>query len=316
MLARGLVLSFAGAFGALACAGCSGGAVPGGQTLGPASPGAVQSVRHGWISPAAKKLKLLYVSDYTQNLILIYQQGATGNGPIGEILDGVSQPQGIAVDSSGTLYVANEGNNTIAEYPAGSTSPSMTLSTDITSPLDVTVDSKGVIYVIEGSSDLVVEFKPGSDTPDAVVSIVHPSEGTNAKNDDLFVTHNQSSVGRVDQCKPLKTKCKDLGIGVEFAQGIALDLKGNLLVGDYFGGVIDIYAPGTNTPFRTIPTPEEEPGKLAFDSNDATLYMADPANFTVRLIDYASGDQITSFTFGSGDELEGVALFPGQKPGK
>ena len=46
------------------------------------------------------------------------------------------------------------------------------------------------------------------------------------------------------------------------------------------------------------------------------LYMADPANFAIRLFDYASGTELSSFTFGSADELEGVALFPGQKPGK
>ncbi len=62
-------------------------------------------------------MKLLYVTDYTGSIVLIYKQGATGAGPIGEIVTGIDQPQGDAVDKSGTLYVANEGNNTVTEYP-------------------------------------------------------------------------------------------------------------------------------------------------------------------------------------------------------
>ena len=256
------------------------------------------AARHGWISPAAKKQKLLFVSDYSASIILIYLQGATGSGPVGEIVAGIANPQGIAVDASGTLYVANAGNNTVAEYPAGSVSPSVTLSTGISDPLDVSVDSNGIVYITEpGTSGMLLEFKPGSTSPDAALSIPHASVSTNAKNNDAYVTN--SSDGGVLRCKPLKTKCKSLGIAVQFSQGIAIDSQGNLLVGDTFGGVIDIYAPGQTTPFRTITTTYEQPKELALDTKDQTLYMADPANAAVDLFDYASGSLISTFTFGS-----------------
>ena len=277
------------------------------------------TVRHGWISPMAKKMKLTYVSDYTASIVLIYAQGSESAGPIGEIVNGISNPQGIAVDSAGTLYVANQGNNTVTEYPAGATDPSVTLSNSISRPLDVSVDKNGILYVGESSSSTVLEFKPGSTSPDTTVSISKPSGLTNAKNNDLYLTYNisfSSAGGAVARCKPLKKKCSDLGIVVGFAQGMAIDSQGNLLVGDAFAEVIDIFAPGQTTPFRTITTHYEEPSKFAFNSNDSVLYMADPANFAIRLFDYASGTELSSFTFGPADELEGVALFPGQKPGK
>jgi hypothetical protein len=306
-------LIFAGTCTALALASCSGGAPPG----VPAGAMGWSAARHGWISPAARHEKLVYVSDYTEGIILIYKQGETGQGPIGEITDAIDAPEGIAVDKSGTLYVANQGNNTVTEYPAGSESPSVTLSTDITKPLDVSVDSQGIVYITEGSANTILEFKPGSTKPDATVSLMHPSEATNVKNDDLYVTYNESSAGKVARCKPLATTCKDLGIsGVELAQGIAIDLHGDLLVGDVYKEVIDIYKRRQTMPFRTIAVTNEQPGKLALNITDATLYMADPANFAVRLFDYATGDQESAFTYGPADELEGVALFPGQRPGR
>ena len=113
----------------LLCGGTSGASSRAAAGHGPALH--QNTVRHGWISPRAKKMKLIYVSDYTQSLILIYPQGGESSGPIGEIVNGISNPQGIAVDSAGTLYVANQGNNTITEYPFGATDPSVTLSNSI-----------------------------------------------------------------------------------------------------------------------------------------------------------------------------------------
>ncbi len=307
-------LSLLGACAALVLGGC------GGSTAGTAIPSGaeVAAARHGWMSPLAKKKKekLLYVTDYTSSVVLIYQQGDTGAGPIGEIVTGVSTPEGEAVDKSGTLYVANYGNNTVTEYPKGASSPSVTLSNGISKPRDVSVDSSGILYVADGSASEILEFKPGSTSPDATVSITHPSDLTNAKNGDLYVTYNESSTGRAATCKPLATTCTDLGISVGLAQGIAIDLQGNLLVGDYYGQVIDIYKPGQTAPFRQITTKLEEPAKLALDTKDKTLYQADPANFSVDIYNYKAGTQESTFTFGSGNELEGVALAPGQKPGK
>jgi sugar lactone lactonase YvrE len=308
-------LLLASACGWLVFAGCSSSASPG--MPGASQPGGstAQSTRHGWISPDAKKSKLLYVSDYTASIILIYRQGDIGFGPIGEITAGISSPQGIAVDAAGTLYVANYGSNSVTEYLAGTTSPSVTLTSGITKPLDVNVDSKGDLYVTNNSLSTIVAFEPGSTSPDVTIDLSKPSNVTTSKKRELFATYNNGS-GHVEACKSLSTTCTDLGITVELAQGLTLDKAGNMLVGDVFGQVIDIYAPGATSPFRTISVSDEQPGELAFDTKGTTLYMADPANFAIRMFDYSSGTQTGMFTYGPADELEGIALSPGQKPGK
>ncbi len=316
MLANKATLYLVASCIVLAAAACSSGAPPGMPATSTTPVQGSSSARHGWISPEAKKEKLLYVTDYTSSIVLIYKQGATGSGPIGEIVTGIDGPQGDAVDKAGTLYVANDAGNTVTEYPAGSTSPSVTLSTGISRPLDVSVDSNGIVYVMEGSASEILEFKPGSTSPDATVSLTHPSDGTNAKNNDLYVSYNASSAGHAARCKPLATTCTDLGISVGLAQGIAIDVLGNLALGDVYGEVINIYKREQTMPYRTISVPDEQPSKLALNAKDSTFYMADPANFAVDLYNYATGSQESTFTFGSADELEGVALSPGQKPGK
>ncbi len=44
------------------------------------------------------------------------------------ITSGIDSTRGAAVDANGTLYVANEDNSTVTEYPEGTTSPSVTIT--------------------------------------------------------------------------------------------------------------------------------------------------------------------------------------------
>ena len=43
-------------------------------------------------------------------------------------LTGLNDPEALAFDSSGNLYVANTGNNTVSEFAPGSTTPTATLT--------------------------------------------------------------------------------------------------------------------------------------------------------------------------------------------
>jgi hypothetical protein len=283
--------------------------------------GAQQSAyRHGWISPAAKSMKLLYVSDYTSSIILIYPQGSSAGQPIGEIVDGVSTPAGIATDAQGNLYVANRGANTVTEYAPGGTSPTVTLSTGISSPSDVAVDGSGTLYVAETPLGTIQEYKKGDTSPDFTLTAMARPNGMGIdKHNDIFVAWNTpggSPAGNVDRCKALSKACKTLGLTTELASDAQVDLQGNILVGDVFAEVINIYPPGSTTPSRVIETTEEDPAQFELDTKDKTLYVADPANFAIRLYFYSTGHQYGSFTFGISDELVGLALAPGQQPGK
>jgi serine/threonine-protein kinase len=80
-------------------------------------------------------------------------------------------PSSVAVDTAGTLYVANLGNNTVTEYPAGSTSlspPNVTINNMINSPT-VAVDAAGTLYVAQTGN--VAEYPAGTSTSSPSVTI-------------------------------------------------------------------------------------------------------------------------------------------------
>ena len=94
--------------------------------------------------------------------------------PTGQLF-GVSSPVQIAVDSSGTVYVANSlvdasGAGSITEYPRGQTSPSRTLTSGLYSTSGVAVDSAGSVYASNKFLGSIEVFPKGKSAPTATIT--------------------------------------------------------------------------------------------------------------------------------------------------
>jgi DNA-binding beta-propeller fold protein YncE len=302
-----------------ALGGCAGGlgSPPSPPPAAAASP-AKSLVRRGWLSPAARTKPLVYVSDNSANAIEIYPAGENDPSPIGQITDGISAPLGNFVDENGTLYVANHGNNTITEYPSGSTTPSVTLSGGISGPISVAADSAGDVAVGEFTNQTILEFPAGGSSPTVTITLLTYPEGlTFDKSRHLYAAWNVSSsgfVGRVSKCERMKSVCVDQGIAEGQSGGLAIDSAGDLVLGDQTNHMINIYAPHTTTPLRTIATAGQSPYKFALDKRDKKLYVADILNGKVEIYNYATGTQFGTISNGL-ESAWGVSLSPAAKYG-
>lgn len=83
----------------------------------------------------------------TCNVVLVYPP--LSKSPSGGITTGIDNPDALAFDSSGNLYVANEGGNTVTVYAAGSGTPSRTISIGIHHPDALAIDADGNLYVAD-----------------------------------------------------------------------------------------------------------------------------------------------------------------------
>ncbi len=273
--------------------------------------------------PAAVALDgagLVYVADASSNTIrritpagiatiLAGSSGAAGSadgtGPAARF----NQPGGIAVDGSGTLYVADTGNATIRRITAGGAvttlagSPSVRGSADGTgasasfsSPTGMAVDAAGTVFV--------------ADTFNATIRRVTAAGA---------VTTVAGAAGQ-------RGEADGAGGAARFNQpsGIAVDGAGNLFVADTFNHTIRRIAPdGTVTTLAGsagiagavdltgINALFNQPAGVAAGAA-GTVYVADTGNGTVRRITAAGAVSTLAGTAGIAglaDGTDGNALF-------
>jgi len=317
-----LVLGLAGCSGVTNSGSASLPALPAGgsalsgaaASLHPRIPQRAALRRHGWISPDAVRQRLVYVSDNSANAILIYPQGKSNPAPIGEITDGIDAPLGTAVSKNGTLYVANSFGNDITEYPPGAISPSVTLSTDINFPISVAVDDRGTVAVGEFGAGTILEFEKGSTSPNVTITLLtDPEQLAFDKGRHLYAAWNvnlgSKLEGHASICRRLRAICADQGIAIGETGGMALDLSGNMILGDQTNQSIGIYPPGATTPLRTIATPGRQPYKFALNHGEKFLYVADIANGVVATYNYTTGTETGTISNGL-TSAWGVSLSP------
>ncbi len=110
-------------------AGCGGPPSP----AGPIGPNVTQSGSalarsdrsRSWMSPAAKKQALLYVSSVLSNDVYVYS--ASTHALVGT-LTGFSSPYGLCVDTSANVWIVNDGLQEVVEYAHGGTTAIATLA--------------------------------------------------------------------------------------------------------------------------------------------------------------------------------------------
>jgi hypothetical protein len=84
--------------------------------------------QRSWMAAGAKKLDLLYVSDYETNDVYAYSypQGKL-RGVLAGILENFVLPTGLCSDGAGNVFVPDSANSTVLEYAHGSTKLKKTL---------------------------------------------------------------------------------------------------------------------------------------------------------------------------------------------
>ena len=234
---RGSFLAFL-----VACSAGNSGSIPPATPLAPAGlPGKVvlDATAHG----------TLFVANYYLSTISVVPPGA--DAPTRTISNGVSYPDSLAEDKSGTLYAGNYGSpsgsftSTVTAYPHGRGNPSRTITNGIFGPYTMAVDNAGRLYVANNGHDTVTEYNRGGATP-----------------------------------------IRTLSRGIRSPQGLAFDGKGNLYVANFAGNDVTVYPPAKNGPSSFIKARMAGPSSIAIDAAN-NLYVANERGGSVTI--YAPG---------------------------
>jgi hypothetical protein len=249
-------------------------------------PVANKHVSAGWFSTAAPVrhgsppvTQYLYVANQSNNEIDVYLEKGRWTSTVGEISTGIDGPYGLYVDRQHALYVANQRNNTVTEYPNGATSPLVTYSQGLDRPLYPLVDRHGDLFVGNANNGTVVEYLAGSTTAYQTIQ----TAGTEADGMDfdqqgnLYVAYrNTAGVGSIEKFPPGSTQGTILGMTLNQPQGVIVDNSGNILAVETGAARrVDVFAQSVGA---QAPSLEEQTchigTQLALDKSQAEIFLS------------------------------------------
>jgi sugar lactone lactonase YvrE len=266
---------------------------------------------HGWMSPERKKKKkLLYVSDEAHGIVDIFS--VPKYSMVGQITDGINQPEGLATDKKGKLYVSNLSGNTITVYKPGATSPSLTL-TDSDGPDDVAVGSDGYIYAADVAGGVDV-YPPGATSPSTRLTnsaLTYAAGVALDASNNLYADGNNGSGGAVVKYANASGSGTNLGLtGLLEPSGVIVDKHNNLVVSDFGLSEILIYPPGQTSPSGTITVPSAD--RSALNKPENVIYGPEGFNYGAGVYEYPGGTLVTTIPIGG--FTTGAALTPVAAP--
>lgn len=190
---------------------------------------------------------------------------------------GLYQPQGLAVDANGTVYVADF-NNRVVKLAAGSNTQSVLPFTGLAYPQGVGVDAAGNVYVADRGNDRVVKLDAKSDTQADLpfTGLNHPDGVAVDPSGIIYVTDSDND--RVLKLNPGSSTPTELPFtGLAVPSGIAVDAAGAVYVTDHETGKVVKLNPGSSTP-TILPFSGGHPMGVAVDTSGKKVFVADNGN--------------------------------------
>lgn len=158
---------------------------------------------------------------------------APGYNGVASLSASLNEPNGVAVDAAGNVYVADYGNNLVKKIPVGGGAP-VNIGSGFNHPTGLAVDVAGNVYVSEADNNLVKKLPFGSSTPVSIGSSLGFNQPVGLAVDaarNLYI----ADYGNND-VKELPVSGSPLTLYHGFfshPQGVAVDAAGNVFVADH-----------------------------------------------------------------------------------
>jgi DNA-binding beta-propeller fold protein YncE len=236
----------------------------------------------------------LYVTESTpqrrQGVIVQYAHG--DYDAVRTISDGICAPMRPFIDSSGTLFVANQecghgGAGSISEYRRGQTKPFRTIDEGVNHPDGIALDQTGNIYLVQFNNNSVPVYGREGRSP---IRILHPGTARGRDGPIAIAFDSQDRVfiatttmvlngGSIAEYSSQgRNLLRKIANQVQNPSALAFDEHDNLYVADmgpaaYDNGWISMYASNANTASRILTAGVATPIMLALSPKSTDVFI-------------------------------------------
>jgi sugar lactone lactonase YvrE len=151
--------------------------------------------------------------------------------PLTLVSSGLHEPEGVAVDSAGNVYIADTGNNAIKEYNA-STQQLSTLVSGLSFPWGVAVDGAGNVFFSDTGDNAIDEYSASTKQVSTLVSsgLNFPFGVAVDGAGNVYIA--DPSTNAIDEYSASMKQLSTLVSGLFAPRGVAVDGAGNLFIAD------------------------------------------------------------------------------------
>jgi len=157
---------------------------------------------------------------------------------------GFNGPYGVAVDSSGYIFVADTFNSQIVKMNADGTNQT-NIGSGFFSPFGVAVDSSGHVFVADTSNSRIVKMNADGSSQTTIASGFTPIGVAVDSLGHVFVA--DTSNNRIVEMNADGSNQTTIASGLDSPQGVAVDSSGHIFVADFYNNrIVEMNADGTN----------------------------------------------------------------------
>jgi sugar lactone lactonase YvrE len=199
---------------------------------------------------------------------------------------GFSGPSGVALDSSGNVYVADTLNSAVKKIPVGCISATCvtTLGSGFSGPRGIWVDGSENVFVADTGNNAIKEIVAagGYTTINTLGSgFNHPQAIALDGSGNVYVADTGNNAVKVI-VTPVYTTVNTIGSGFKSPAGVAVDTNFNVFVADTGNNVVEeLLAVGGYTTVNTLGGGFSGPSGIWLGGN---LYVADSLNNAVKVM--------------------------------
>jgi sugar lactone lactonase YvrE len=241
-----------------------------------------------------------YLSSYT----------ATGGsapysfGALTTLVQGLLHPSGLAVDSSGNIYIADTNHNEIRKWTAVSNTLT-TLVSGLIQPAGVAVDGSGNVYIADTGNSAIKKWSASSGSVTTLVTSVnvnHPAGLALDASGNIYIADTSNNAVR--KWTASNGQVTTLASGLTLPSGVAVDGSGNVFIADSGSGAIRKWT-ASNGQVTLIVGSLSNPSDVTVDAS-GNLYIAETGSGAIRKWTASSGT-LSTLVSGLSSPL-GVAL--------
>jgi streptogramin lyase len=220
----------------------------------------------------------------------LHAQTANFAGAVTTLSGSFNLPHSVAVDASGNVYVADNGNSAVKEIPAGCATSSCvtTLGGGFNGPQGVAVDATGNVYVADTSNSAVKEMTPGCASSSCVKSLgagfLSPAGVAVGGSGNIFVADSGNNAVKEMASSCTSASCvTTLGGGFINPSGVAVNTTGTVYIADTNNNAVKEMASScaASSCVTTLGGGFSDPSGVAVDAT-GNVYVADSHNDAVK----------------------------------